>query len=958
MFGFGKKKRSPVALVTGVSIAAMGAAAPGVAGAQEQARITDEIVVTAEKREASIQDVPIAVSAFDEEKLDRMQINDGQDLALAIPNFQFAKSNFTGTNIAIRGIGAKVVAASGDAAVGLHINGAPNGASRIFETEFYDVQRVEVLRGPQGTLYGRNASAGVLNIITAKPEYEEFTGAFEVTGGNFETRKARAMVNVPFGEDIALRVAGFTTNRDGFTENLATNQSIDGRDMNSYRISLGIELSDRDELNIMGEFFHESSDRSRIGKQLCDKDTRPWPFTQGCLPTGTGFGTINGAATLGGYFTFLPGLAFGAPALNLHNQGQDPFAGSVNPSDLRKVVSPFTPTHKADNDYYQLEYSHRFDFGTFTSLTSYSQDEIVSKVDYSQNTPSATFNPNVFFPGPVQITSSNGTFVPANFGDPTLPGRNRLFTYDQSDAYSETLTQELRFVSDLDGPFNFSLGGIYIDGQGSGSYYVFSNSLAFNGILFGANPDLWYFRNYTDNYQLDATAVFGEAYYNFTDNLKFTLGVRQTNDEKSVTDRASLLSQQPLTTVFTGGLIPPGQQLCPGSTTALCYTVRTSDGAIVPNGGGPFYSSQNAIPFSTRAAEFEEITGRAGFDWQTSLPFTDESNLYAFYSKGYKGGGLNPPFDPALFQGVPSTFEPEFINSYEIGAKNVLADGRMVANFTGFYYDYEGYQVSKIVNRTSVNENIDATVKGFEAEFTYEPVNGLVFDLNASWLDSEIGNSSSIDPINANAGNPNFTVVKTSAASLCVIPTANLAAALAAGGGGTIAAPTAAGQGIALAACTPWTQAPGSALDTLFRATGIINNATNRAIATDGIATNLNGKKLPNTPEYQISFGAQYTFNVTDAWSVTPRADYYYQDESFSRIFNGAVDKLDSYQQINASLRIENQEKGVYANLFVKNIEDEDVITDKYLTDASSGLFTNAFLLEPRTYGISIGKRW
>ena len=108
---------------------------------------------------------------------------------------------------------------------------------------------------------------------------------------------------------------------------------------------------------------------------------------------------------------------------------------------------------------------------------------------------------------------------------------------------------------------------------------------------------------------------------------------------------------------------------------------------------------------------------------------------------------------------------------------------------------------------------------------------------------------------------------------------------------------------------------------------------------------------------YQLSFGAQYTIPL-GAWSATPRVDYYYQAESFARIFNGPTDHLDSYSQINASLRIENETAGVYANVFVKNLQDEDVITDKYLTDASSGLFTNAFLLEPRTWGVTLGKRW
>jgi outer membrane receptor protein involved in Fe transport len=93
-------------------------------------------------------------------------------------------------------------------------------------------------------------------------------------------------------------------------------------------------------------------------------------------------------------------------------------------------------------------------------------------------------------------------------------------------------------------------------------------------------------------------------------------------------------------------------------------------------------------------------------------------------------------------------------------------------------------------------------------------------------------------------------------------------------------------------------------------------------------------------------------------WAATGRVDYYYQADSFARVFNAANDELDSYSQVNASVRFENEDAGVYASLFVKNLTDEDVITDLYLTDQSSGLFSNAFLLEPRTYGITIGKRF
>ena len=125
----------------------------------------------------------------------------------------------------------------------------------------------------------------------------------------------------------------------------------------------------------------------------------------------------------------------------------------------------------------------------------------------------------------------------------------------------------------------------------------------------------------------------------------------------------------------------------------------------------------------------------------------------------------------------------------------------------------------------------------------------------------------------------------------------------------------------------------------------------------DGIATDIAGNRLPNTPEWTVSAGAEYTFTLGSGWAITPRVDYYYQADSFARIFNGPNDTLESYGLLNAAVRIE-QDDGWYVNLFVKNATDEDVITDIYLTDQSSGLFSNVFLLEPRTYGITLGRRW
>ena len=185
-------------MLAGASALVLGMVAPA-AIAQEDGtdvqRKLGTVLVTTQKTEESIQDVPIAVSAFDEEALEKMQLTGGPDLVRSIPNVVFTKGNFTGFNFRIRGIGVDAVSTSADAGVGVHQNDVPLTSNSLFEAEFYDVERVETLRGPQGTHYGRNATGGVFNLITAKPVLEEFQADAKLTYGNYNTFKAKGMVS-------------------------------------------------------------------------------------------------------------------------------------------------------------------------------------------------------------------------------------------------------------------------------------------------------------------------------------------------------------------------------------------------------------------------------------------------------------------------------------------------------------------------------------------------------------------------------------------------------------------------------------------------------------------------------------------------------------------------------------------------------------------------------------------
>ncbi len=183
----------------------------------------EELIVTAQKREESIQRVPMAVSAFSEKALTASRIDGPQNLVLVVPNVQFSR-RFVTPNFSIRGIGTKLTSTAADPAVGVHVNNAPLTANRLLETEFYDVERVEVLRGPQGTLYGRNANGGVLNVITAKPTHE-FAGSATVELGNYDSQKYKGFVNVPLTDWAALRLAGSVLKRGGFVKNTLTDRT-------------------------------------------------------------------------------------------------------------------------------------------------------------------------------------------------------------------------------------------------------------------------------------------------------------------------------------------------------------------------------------------------------------------------------------------------------------------------------------------------------------------------------------------------------------------------------------------------------------------------------------------------------------------------------------------------------------------------------------------------------------
>ncbi|TDG15214.1 TonB-dependent receptor [Seongchinamella unica] len=854
----------------------------------------EEVIVTAQKRAESVQDVPIAVTAFDSTALKARQILGAADLRYTAPNVNYTNSNFTSSNFQIRGVGTNLVAASADAGVGVHVNEVPIFSPRLFETEYYDVAQVSVLRGPQGTLYGRNSTGGALNMETRTAHSDALEGNLEGQYGNYDHKKVVGAINVPITEQLAMRAAGLWLERDGFTENLYTGNDIDGRDQYSVRLSFSWS-GENTTANLMFSYFDEESTRSRSQKQLCKNDPSG---LLGCLPDALDFDKPNPTSQLS---NLLASDALLGP-LGIFPFGSN--SPSAEPRHMRKVNADFDPIYQADETLVTLDLDHELENHTLALVAGYQDTTMFSRMDYTWNVGSplevppllAVLAPKtydfMFTEGlPLSQPSRNAT---GSVGGHVAYTPQGLESFDQSNRYSEQYSLEARIQSDYDGRLNFLAGAFWMDVELDDQFWVIANGFdyvaAVAGSVGAADGLGWVgpqFNTDTKAFAIESRALFGELYYAFTDSLKLTVGARYNIDTKDILDRQILLNNDP----------------------------DTGDRLLQP------YGADEPIPVDYRddSQEWKEWTGRVVLDWALNL----NSMIYASYSRGYKGGGFNPPFDPLDFPSQTATFDPEFVDAWEIGLKSALLENTLQANFSAFFYDYEGMQTSKIVNRTSFNENTDARIYGLEAEFAFAPGASWLFNGSASYLHSEVVRHRSIDPRDPTDGRDEVTLIKdTTTAVNCVVEM-------------TPEAFAAAGVGGQFNSCTG------------LRDLGLP--------VTDGVLADLDGHQLLNSPEWSFSLGGQYSASLPRGYELLLRVDYYWQDDMYTRLYNRPVDRIDAWDIWNAQANLVSPDNSWYLRAYVKNIADEDNFVGMYLSSASSGLFTNVFTMEPRTYGLAIG---
>ena len=1009
----------------GTSILALSVSSPAFAqtAADETERdaFGGEIVVTAQRQSERLQDVPIAVSAFSTEALEAQQIKTPSDLQLTLPNVTFTKTNFTGASFTIRGIGDLCVGTTCDSATAIHLNGDPLFSTRLFETEFFDLERIEVLRGPQGTLFGRNATSGVVNVITAKPKLGAFEAAAEAEYGNYDSMKGKAMVNIPVGDTLALRVAGIYLNRDGYTKNLYLGNRIDDRDLYSVRGSIRWEPTPDTTVDFLASYFHERDNRTRIQKQQCQRDPTG---ILGCLNTRRDNSPFNGNATFTAALTSREFLAIrGIPAGFALGSlyGTDVYANTTIPDDPRTVNTAFTPQYFTSELTLQGEIEHNFGPVSLQVSGQYQKVKLDSMQDYNSNVGNRALYQNAlntlaFFAGnPIPLgVGPNGPILSNTYFGPvaaaiipdgptgklctSLPeetgfgsfGGNKIcdmtpLQFDRSNQYNSSWSAEAILSSDFDGPFNFLVGGIYADYKlTENSYYVNAFPIDYLTGVLGAftaatnrvadpnNPGQTiaaplppsflatpFFRNNTDRLDIKSYGLFGEAYFEFSDRLKLTAGIRYNNDKKSVLARSTLASF-----------------LAPHSGTGSVFA-------------SPFVGSFDADPgtpgnqiIQARSVKFNKLTGRAVLDFK----ITDDNLLYFSYSRGYKSGGINPPLQPIF--AVPESFKPEQVDAFEIGSKNTFGNGALQLNLTAFYYKYKDLQLSKIVARTAVNDNVDANIYGFEVEGIVRPDPNMVINLGFSYLNSKVtGDTFTSNPRDFGGGRSDAVIIKdiTNAANCAVASNSGNVAGINQFVNGVQTLINAGivpgvGAGAGLQGTTPFPSDGGIASTGAFSICSVLEAAAAGAFAnlpapvaglsvnptalggvsyfSAGVPVNIKGNELPQAPNYKFSAGVQYTINFDNDMSLVPRVDLAYTGDSYGSIFNGNVNKIKGYAQVNAQLQLNGTDDKWYVKGFIQNLFNSNSTTGLYITDQSSGNYTNIFTLEPRRYGIAAGVKF
>lgn len=579
--------------------------------AQDQRRF-NTVTVTAQRREQSLVDVPLSVSAFDGELLADLGVADLTEIAKITPNVTLEVSRGTNTTLSafIRGVGQQDPVAGFEAGVGIYVDDVYLNRPQGAVLDVYDVERVEVLRGPQGTLYGRNTIGGAIKYVTRglsdEPTYE-----VNLKAGTYNQLDGVVTTSLPVTDTFRVGAAAASFNRDGFGENIITGDENYNKKLFGARLSAEWDASDNFQLRAAADYSLDKSN-ARQGHRLIPDQFPPFTYP-----------------VLGDVFDTRAGL-------NAVEQRVEAYGGSL-----------------------VAEWDLNANW-TIKNILAYREDESTSPIDFD-SLPEADLD------------------VPAIY---------------ENDQFSE----ELQFLYSSD-RLNGLVGFYYLDANAS---TVFDVLLANTGAVLGL-PGL-NAQTFGD-VGTETWSLFGDFTYDLTDQLSVSVGARYTEDTRT---------SQVLRRTYIGGF----SEFFGGNPTLIA---TTSD-----------FNGE---------ADFDDFSPRVSVGYKV----TPDSNVYATYSQGFKGGSFDPRGQttaaPDLnLDGTVSDdeiytfmqFDPEEVNSYEVGYKASQFNGRINYSLAAFYSDYKDVQVPGSIGVDTDGDGVNDSFSGVTTNAGAATIRGVEFEGTAT----------------------------------------------------------------------------------------------------------------------------------------------------------------------------------------------------------------------------------
>tara|TARA_E500000178_G_scaffold55438_1_gene51756 strand:+ start:1063 stop:3786 length:2724 start_codon:yes stop_codon:yes gene_type:complete len=876
----------------------------------------EEVVVSATKKEQSVQDIPVSIEAFTAEDIDKNMVEDFSDLAEVVPGLIVDKALGSGSAYSMRGVGSYGVGAAVVPSLITSINGHAVGSSALNDTGFHDLERIEVLKGPQGTLSGRNAVQGLVNLVTARPT-GELEGSFEITGGNFNSQRTNIVFNVPVNERVSMRLAASVFNRDGTIRNINTGNDIDGRESESARLSIDFDMNEKTSFELTYDYQKADDNRQNIGINFCESD----PLF-GCSPFTVGYigQTAHPNGSTAGFFNF-------AAALN-SNPTANSYAGITALNSMDKVNLNRDPSLMQKHELAQIEMNHdlndNYDLIVKATYTTRDYNHMGDN-DYNNSTDAF---PGLFPAGhpasfiPMQWEGCFGGFH-STFCETVDSDRTYEFSMDET----ETWQAEVTIISNLDGPLNYQIGYYHFDqtsrniyqvqtaswnliaqdgsahpynvplfggaltGSGSVDFYI---PWALSGFSAAALPSLLtgysapvpvqgFFND--DHIRTKSKAILGELYYDLSEQTLITVGLRY-NDDVVKDSVFSCLS-------FTSCTNYPTSQKLTGEYGFFPTQVIEADNAV-------------------------------GYKLAIKHDIDDDRMVYTSYTTAVKAGGNNPNE-----LGLPDPYDQEETGVFEVGAKGIFLDGAMLLNAAYFKNSTDGMLISSIVNAGSRNVNTDAEVSGLEGNMVLFLNETTSVDVTLLKAESEITNLSLVNPTNIN-----------NATSRTMLP-----AAL---GGGLVQQ---LGQGGVLTV---------GATDAglVYKFAGYLClepfNPFGAGCGNPGIPVDVSGNKLPQSPELSYSIGLNKDF-IGENGNTRARIVYRYMSEREGTVYNQPHLQVPEHKFIDATVTYRPNDGNWFVRLEAKNLGDDRYIGSWYLASGLQGGNKFATVTDPRTWGLTFG---